>query len=120
MVDKQGTGDVLGKIELDGLGTLYIEDDGHHDPDVTTRVDTGGDDRTYLATVLSTMREEMGDRKFMETIENVVAGGPSNGGSTSTTNFDLTGPFVCSDCHRTWPGEYEQPGGLCPDCVESI
>lgn len=118
MVDKKGTGDVLGKIPLSGIGELKILDDGHNDPDVSLRIEPESGGETYFRGLLSDTRHEMGDRQFMELIDNVSIEDSVEEESTGSTSFDLTGPFVCSDCHRTWPGEHEQSGGLCPDCAD--
>lgn len=117
MTNKEGTGDVLGRIELKDIGTMIIRDDGHADPDVSVQFESPDGEETYFSSWLSMTREQMADSEFSELLDDAAAEPSTGGESGDLTNFDLTGPFVCQDCYRTWPGEYKERGDLCPDCA---
>lgn len=109
-----GTGNELGRVDLGALGELVVYDDGDPDPYVTIRKPHGAP--ASLDALLRSKRNDMGDEAFTEALAKLPT--PSNK-PTTTTNW-RSGPFVCHDCHRTWPSKRNQTpdadADTCPEC----
>lgn len=113
MVDKRGTGDELGRIDLGPIGEIAVSDDGDNDVYVTF-------DTMSLTTQIHQYRDDHGDDAVIDVLDKIqyVDDSTNGNGSTSGTH----GPFVCDHCNRTFPSHAnetpDQAQDTCPDCAE--
>lgn len=121
-MDKKGSGDELGRIEIPNVGELVIKDDGDPDSFACASIETAdGNEYRFGTTNLSFRKDKDGDKKFIEGLKQ--AGASSMGSPSKPRNQGSvfpSGPFKCHDCNKTWPGKMNQtPGDVhdtCPDC----
>lgn len=106
-MDKRGTGDTLLTIDLGDIGSFEISDDGFTDTDI--RYDS-------IPNAIKVARETYSDEWIFEQL----ADAEIIPGERTSSSYDIPGPFICTDCHRTWPSHAnETPNAdvdTCPDC----
>lgn len=116
-----GTGDEFTAIDLGSLGKIHIYDDGDNDAyaSVSHSLYRGNGD---LRSAIREHRRDEGDQATLEALASASTDATvaSSGGDDG---YDPTpGPFVCDDCHRTWPADYnETPDAdedTCPGCAD--
>ena len=115
MKNKQGTGDEICRIDLGEHGAYVIADDGDTDAYLAKCVENNDGEQIHPS--LRTLRADIGEEAFLDALAN---GSLIVEEIESSTSFTTGGPFVCDDCHRTFPSDdkHEQKGNdVCPDCT---
>lgn len=122
MVDKKGTGDKLGELDLGPLGTLVIEDDGDSDSYITVYVEYNGQtSRVGFSDVLMQARQNKGDDAVIDALDRLERVGTSSGGVSPSSFTPSKAAFSCRDCGLSWPGSKNEGTAdrpLCPGCAD--
>lgn len=119
-MDSSGTGDVFAVIDFgEPVGRFEFRDDGDHDSHAgITHIAPDGTS-TYFGRSGWDLRRDLGDSAIGGELKTAFDPDPTP--DLPSTRYNA-GPFVCDDCHRTWPGNDNQtpdaPGDTCPDCAE--
>lgn len=126
MTRLKGTGQELGRIEVDGLGAFILADDGDGDLFADMFLELENGTRIRFGHSSLQCRQDLGDEAIMDAIDAHNAAAASGDAETvadggETTTYTV-GSMVCDDCHRTWPARKDQTPdrgfNTCPDCHE--
>lgn len=123
MSQLEGTGAELARLDFGPLGVMVIRDDGDNDHFVNTLDDA--DNGESLRNMIMDRRAELRDDDQLvdelETLADKLAQDPDDSTGSSGSSFERTGPFSCTNCHKTWPQKRNQTPdragtNLCPEC----